>query len=107
MLSRVRAIEHHAPLSSGKTRPSRIVCERADGSTVEVVAKFSASCDGKEAALVREVIAACLAVDLGLPVPESFLVDVPRDWGRSCGRSRATCKDQGEFIGRVWFSPNN
>ena len=80
MLSRVRAIEHHAPLSSGKTRPSRIVCERADGSTVEVVAKFSASCDGRESALVREVIAACLAVDLGLPVPESFLVDVPRDW---------------------------
>ena len=38
MLTRVTAIEHQALMTSGKTRPSRIVCERADGSTVEVVA---------------------------------------------------------------------
>jgi hypothetical protein len=80
MLSRVTAIEHHVPLASGKTRPSRTVCQRTDGTTVEVIAKFSASCEGKEAGLVREAIAACLAADLGLPVPESFLVDVPREW---------------------------
>jgi hypothetical protein len=80
MLARVKAIEHHALTTSGKTRPSRIVCERADGTTVEVVAKFSAGCDEHEASLAREVIAACLAADLGLPVPEPFLVDVPCDW---------------------------
>jgi hypothetical protein len=80
MLERVTAIEHHALITSGKTRPSRIVCERADGTTVEVVAKFSAGCEQKEASLAREVIAACLAGDLGLPVPEPFLVDVPRSW---------------------------
>ena len=80
MLTRVTAIEHHALITSGKTRPSRIVGERADGTTVEIVAKFSASCEQKEASLAREVIAACLAGDLGLPVPEPFLVDVPRDW---------------------------
>jgi hypothetical protein len=80
MLTRVTAIEHHALITSGKTRPSRIVCERADGTPVEVVAKFSAGCEQKEASLAREVIAACLAGDLGLPVPEPFLVDVPHDW---------------------------
>ncbi len=80
MLTRVTAIEHHALITSGKTRPSRIVCERADGTTVEVVAKFSAGCDQREAGLAREVIAACLAADLGLPVPEPFLVEVPSDW---------------------------
>ena len=47
---------------------------------VEVVAKFSAGCEEHDASLAREVIAACLAVDLGLPVPEPFLVDVPRNW---------------------------
>jgi hypothetical protein len=80
MLARVTAIEHHAVTSSGKTRPSRIVCEQANGTTVEVVAKFSAGCEEWEASLAREVIAACLAVDLGLPVPEPFLVDVPPNW---------------------------
>jgi hypothetical protein len=80
MLTRVIAIEHHALTSSGKTRPSRIVCERSDGTPVEVVAKFSAGCEEHEASLAREVIAACLAADLGLPVPEPFLVDVPQDW---------------------------
>jgi hypothetical protein len=80
MLTRVTAIEHHGLLTSGKTRPSRVVAERADATPVEMVVKFSAGCDEKEASLSREVIAACLAGDLGLPVPEPFLVDIPRDW---------------------------
>ncbi len=80
MLARVTAIEHHAMISSGKTQPSRVVCERHDGTTVEVVAKFSAGCEEKETSLAREVIAACLARDLGLPVPEPFLVDVHPSW---------------------------
>jgi hypothetical protein len=65
MLTRVTAIEHHSVITSGRTRPSRIVCERADGTIVEIVAKFSAGCEEKEASLAREVIAACLAGDLG------------------------------------------
>jgi hypothetical protein len=77
MLTRVTAIEHHERVSTGKTRPSRVVCQKSDGSPVEVVAKFSAGCEEKEVSLAREVIAACLAGDLGLPTPEPFLVDVP------------------------------
>lgn len=55
-------------------------CERADGSIVAVVAKFSDFCDQKETHLAREVIGALLAADLGLPVPEPFLVEVPEGW---------------------------
>jgi hypothetical protein len=80
MLTRVTAIEHHSVITSGKTQPSRIVCERSDGTTVEVVAKFSVGCEEREVGLAREVIATCLAGDLGLPVPEPFLVDVSDDW---------------------------
>jgi hypothetical protein len=80
MLTRVTAIEHHSVITSGKSRPSRIVGERPDGTTVELVAKFSAGCEEREASLAREVIAACLAADLRLPVPEPFLVDVRGDW---------------------------
>jgi hypothetical protein len=79
MLTRITAIEHQKPMASGRTHPSRLVCEAAEGSTIEVVAKFSAGCDWKEASLAREAVAACLAVDLGLPIPEAFLVDIPAE----------------------------
>ena len=57
-----------------------IVAESADHSTVELVAKFSTGCEEKEVSLAREAIAACLACDLRLPIPEPFLVDVPTGW---------------------------
>jgi hypothetical protein len=79
-LERITAARHHAPTTSGKTRPAIVVCERADRSTVEVVAKFSAGCEQKEISLAREAVAACLAGDLGLPVPQPFIVEVPPDW---------------------------
>jgi hypothetical protein len=65
---------------SGRTRPSRVVCEKADRSLVEVVAKFSSGCDRGEASLAMEVVGACLAADLGLPVPTPFLLEVQTDW---------------------------
>lgn len=80
MLARVTAVEYVKPTTVGRTAPSIIICERDDGSTVEVVSKFSAQCDQGVVNLVREVIAACLAADLGLPVPEALLVDVPPQW---------------------------
>lgn len=54
--------------------------KRSDGTTVDVIAKFSSGCEEKETGLAREVTAACLARDLGLPTPEPFLVDVSPDW---------------------------
>ncbi len=80
MLKRTTATQFHRPMTRGRTKPSLITCEHADGTTVEVVAKFSAGCDQREASLVHEVIAACLAGDLGLPIPEPVLIDVPPEW---------------------------
>jgi hypothetical protein len=45
--------------------------------------KFSDYCDQKETNLVREIVSACLAADLGLPIPEAFLVEIPVDWARA------------------------
>jgi hypothetical protein len=47
---------------------------------VEAVVKFSAFCDQQEENLAMEAIAACLAGDLGLPIPEPFLVIIPDEW---------------------------
>lgn len=74
MLSRVTAVRFDGRVQSGRTVPCRLTCEAADGAEVEVVAKLSDGCDRKVTALVMEAIAAMLAADLDLPVPEPFLV---------------------------------
>lgn len=74
MLSHVTAVRFDGRVQSGRTVPCRLTCEAADGAEVEVVAKLSDGCDRKAMALVMEAIAAMLAADLDLPVPEPFLV---------------------------------
>lgn len=74
MLSHVTAVRFDGRVQSGRTVPCRLTCEAADGAEVEVVAKLSDGCDRKVTALVMEAIAAMLAADLDLPVPEPFLV---------------------------------
>lgn len=74
MLDHVTAVRFDGRASSGRTVPCRLTCEAADGVEVEVVAKLSDGCDRKVTALVMEAIAAMLASDLDLPVPEPFLV---------------------------------
>jgi hypothetical protein len=80
MLTRVMAVEHQRVVTSGKTGPSIVVSEKPDGQLVELVAKFSAGCQEGNLSLAREVVAAQLAGDLGLPVPEPFLVRIPAGW---------------------------
>ena len=60
--------------------PVRLACETAVREEVEVVAKLSARCDRGVTALVAEAIAAMLAADLDLPVPEPFLVRLEPDF---------------------------
>jgi hypothetical protein len=80
MIETVTPVRFHAPVTSGRNRPARVECEKADGSLVEVVAKFAGLCDRKEAALAIEVVGACLAGDLGLPVPTPYLLDIDQAW---------------------------
>ena len=74
MLNHVTAVRFDGRVQSGRTAPCRLTCEAADGAEVEVVAKLSDGCDRKVTALAMEAIAAMLAADLDLPVPEPFLV---------------------------------
>jgi HipA-like kinase len=74
VLDLVTAIRFDGRVQTGRTMPCRLACETAAGGQVEVVAKLSGGCERRVAALVSEAIAAMLAADLGLPVPEPFLV---------------------------------
>jgi hypothetical protein len=80
MLATVTAAEYVRAMEAGRTSPLLVNCERSDGTILPVVVKFSDFCDLREAHLAREIIAACLAGDLGLPVPESFVVEIPDRW---------------------------
>jgi hypothetical protein len=74
MLDPVVASRFDRRMTSGRTWPCALACERANGQEVEVVAKFSAGLDRGTAGLAAEAIASMLAVDLDLPTPEPMLV---------------------------------
>jgi hypothetical protein len=63
-------------MSNGRTKPFLLECEDSTGNIIELVVKCSAGCFEKEKNLALEAIAAMLAADLNLPVPEPFLVKI-------------------------------
>lgn len=83
MLETVTPVRFHAAVTRGRTKPARLECEKTDGGLVEVIGKFSAGCDRRGAGLAMEVIAACLAADLGLPVPHPYLLDTQREFAET------------------------
>lgn len=80
MLARVRPVDFMGQSISGRTCPSILTCEKTTGEIIEVFAKFSSSCDENVSNLTREIIAACLAGDLGLPIPEPVLIEIDDAW---------------------------
>ena len=77
MLCRATAYEIVRQAISGRTKPVLMRCEASGDRSLEVFCKLSAGCEEGVLNLAREAVAACLAADLQLPVPVSFLVEVP------------------------------
>lgn len=80
MLETITAVQFDKLAGNGRTGPGFITCEDAAGDAIEVVAKLSHRCDLKETSLAMEVVSACLAGDLGLPVPQPYLIRMDPDW---------------------------
>lgn len=80
VLRTVSAIRFDGRVKSGRTKPVRLTCIHPNSVRVELIAKFSACCDRKAVSLAMECIAAMLATDLDLPVPEPFLVELDSDF---------------------------
>lgn len=95
MIDTLNATQFHSVISSGKTKPARLVCEDANGRSFEVVAKLSAACEQGVMNLAAEAVGACLAADLGLPVPcpyavqldAEFIDEIPNDEWRERARA--------------------
>ncbi|MET3614761.1 hypothetical protein ABID16_003098 [Rhizobium aquaticum] len=76
MLEVVDAAEFVKPWTSGRTGPGLLLCEDAAGASIELFCKVSAGCDQGVTSLAREIIGACLAADLLLPIPRPYCVRI-------------------------------
>lgn len=65
---------------SGRTSPIILTCEHEEDEQLELFCKLSESCEEGVIHLAREAIAACLAADLGLPIPKPYLVKLESDF---------------------------
>lgn len=83
LIRQVEAVEYVRQVGGGKTDPSIVVAEAPDGSSVEVVLKLASACERGAAALAAELIAACLAGSLGLPIQEPLIVSLSPEWKAS------------------------
>jgi hypothetical protein len=79
MLKQVTATRFIRKMSNGRTIPCLFECEDEDGNSFEIVVKFSERLYEKETSLAYEAISAILAADLGLPIPEPFIVKFDDD----------------------------
>ena len=77
MIPRAVLNRHDEISPHGRTRPILSACEVDGGNDIEILVKFSAGCEQGVVNLAREAIAACLAIDLRLPVPKPYLVEIP------------------------------
>lgn len=80
MIERLTAIQFDKQAGNGRTEPGFIVGENAAGDNIELIAKLSAKCDRGVTSLAIELLCACLAGDLTLPIPQPYIVDLDAEW---------------------------
>lgn len=76
MLELAVATEFVRVATQGRTGPALLMCEDEAGNSVDLFCKVSAGCDHGVSSLAREIVGACLAADLKLPIPRPYRVDL-------------------------------
>jgi hypothetical protein len=80
MIRRAFAIRYDRRAGAGRNDPLRVTVETADGEEHEVFLKVSGAPELSVAGMAAEVIAACLAGKVGLPICEPLLVEISSEW---------------------------
>jgi hypothetical protein len=80
MIRRAIPIRFDRVADAGRNRPLLVTVETTDGAEHEVFLKFSGRPELGVDGLANELLAVCLAGDLGLPVNEPFLVELTPEW---------------------------
>ena len=77
MLAGLTATEAVREAGVVRTKPPILACVTRHGQTTDPFCKISEGCEEGVIGLAMEVVAACVAIRLELPVPAPFLVDLP------------------------------
>ncbi|WP_066817295.1 HipA family kinase [Sphingomonas mali] len=80
MLGQLTPLEFIQQAPTGKTQPAFVLCEDENDVEIEVVLKLPAGSERGAAGLAMEGFVACVAADLGLRVPQPYLVHLDPDW---------------------------
>lgn len=80
MIRLATAIRYDRDAEAGRNRPLRVAVETADGDEMEVFLKPSGRPELSVSSLAHEVIAACIAGRVGLPICQPLLIDMSADW---------------------------
>ncbi len=80
MISRASAVRYDREASSGRNLPLLVSVETVEGEEHEVFLKPTGRPELSVVGLAAEVLAACLAGHLGLPICRPFLVDLAPEW---------------------------
>ena len=76
MLDTVYPYEFTGRTPTGKTRPAFAVARNAADERIAVVLKLSSASERGITGIAMEAVVACLAGDLGLPVPQPFIAEL-------------------------------
>jgi hypothetical protein len=80
MISLAVATRYDRVAEAGRNRPLRVVVEADEGVEYEVFLKSSGCPELTVTSLAHEVLAACIAGQVGLPVCRPFLVELTPEW---------------------------
>jgi hypothetical protein len=80
MIRRAEAIEFRGTADTGRNAPLIIAAETDDGESLELYLKPSGRPELGIEGMANELLAACIAGELGLPVCEPILVTITEEW---------------------------
>lgn len=76
----VNAVVFVKALSSGRNKPILLICEKTDGSRVELVVKLSGKTGIPGPGLIFELYSSCLAKALGIQTPTPYIVRIDKNF---------------------------
>lgn len=80
MIRKADAVRFDGVVTSGRNEPLRVTAEAIDGEELEVFLKPSGRPELGIEGLANELLAACVAGHVGLPICEPVLVEMSPDW---------------------------
>jgi HipA-like kinase len=83
MLEKLTIARFGRRITAGRTKPCIVYCNLADGGEFEAVVKLKAGCETGAGGLLAEAVAAQLAMDLDLPVPQGCLLEITKDFAEA------------------------